>query len=411
MNFKNIILYESDNYHNFYPFEIMHPIWEIRVGNLRIFEKVQKIKSNSKLYFVGRKNHKKSFLERFNLNDFDKINGNCLFINSQVIPNQSFFDNLNFDLNRNYVLILKEKIIGFYLTDILNFDFKDEIIKDEKIENLNLGEIELNSVDYLNYLYDALDYNAKEINNDYDLLKNIYEEPDSENFPAVQIINSDNIIIGNNVQISPGVVIDASESKVIIENNVKIMPNATIIAPFSIGNNSIIKIGAKIYEENSFGEWCKVGGEIENTIIQSYSNKQHEGFLGHSYICEWVNLGADTNNSDLKNTYSNIKIRLRNEIVDTERMFLGLLCGDHTKSSINAMFTTGTTAGICGIIVRDWFMPNFINSFSWGGKSDSPIYKFEKALETAKIVMKRRNRDLSDTEILLMKEEYDKIKS
>lgn len=241
-----------------------------------------------------------------------------------------------------------------------------------------------------------------------ELIKKNLKTPEKEDYPNAFLINPEKIYLGGNVKIAPGSVIDASEGRVYLGDNVKVMPQATLIGPVAVGSYSTIKIGAKIYEDCSFGEWCKVGGEIENTIIQSYSNKQHEGFLGHSFISEWVNLGADTNNSDLKNTYGNIKIRMEDRIIDTERMFLGLLCGDHTKSSINAMFTTGSVAGICGIIVREWFMPNFIKSFTWGGKNDSPKYHLKKAIDTAKIVMGRRNKTLIDEEIELMKIEYEK---
>ena len=121
----------------------------------------------------------------------------------------------------------------------------------------------------------------------------------------------------------------------------------------------------KIYGKTSIGETCKIGGEVENSIVHAYSNKQHDGYLGHSYLCEWVNLGADTNTSDLKNTYGEIKVNLENKEINTHRIFLGLLCGDHTKAGINTMFTTGTVAGIAGILVNEWFLPNTIPSFSW----------------------------------------------
>ncbi|MFA7626651.1 MAG: hypothetical protein WCZ17_06340, partial [Candidatus Kapaibacterium sp.] len=217
------------------------------------------------------------------------------------------------------------------------------------------------------------------------------------------------IRIGNNVKISPSVVIDASEGKVLIDDDVKIMPQATILGPCFIGKGTTVKIGAKIYGETSIGPMCKVGGEIENTIIHAFSNKQHEGFLGHSYIGEWVNLGADTNNSDLKNTYGEINMILPHKEVKSGRIFLGLMCGDHTKSGINTMFTTGTVAGTCAILVKEWFLPNFIKSFSWGGKSNSPAFRFHKAIETAKIVMQRRGKVLTEEEIELLRLEYERI--
>jgi UDP-N-acetylglucosamine diphosphorylase/glucosamine-1-phosphate N-acetyltransferase len=184
------------------------------------------------------------------------------------------------------------------------------------------------------------------------------------------------------------------------------MPQSTIYGSCYIGCNTTIKVGAKIFSKTSIGPWCKVGGENENAIIQSYSNKQHDGYLGHSYLCEWVNIGAGSNTSDLKNTYGNIKVQLREKEINTERMFMGLLCGDHTKSAINTAFTTGTTAGICGILVADGFLPNVIPSFAWRGTKGCSQYKIDKALETAQIVMQRRNKKLLPEEIELIEQEY-----
>ncbi|HRT68391.1 MAG TPA: glucose-1-phosphate thymidylyltransferase, partial [Bacteroidota bacterium] len=144
---------------------------------------------------------------------------------------------------------------------------------------------------------------------------------------------------------------------------------------------------------------------------QSYANKQHDGFVGDSFISEWVNLGADTNTSNLKNNYAPIKIKIENEEINTGMMFLGLLCGDHTKSGINSMFNTGTICGISAMLVDEWYQPKFIPSFMWGGGKKSTIYEFDKAIETARVVMQRRGKILTDEEIHLMKKEHKRISS
>jgi UDP-N-acetylglucosamine diphosphorylase/glucosamine-1-phosphate N-acetyltransferase len=409
MKFKNILIFETEKHINYYPFNIMHPIWELRCGSFRLFEKVQKINKDANIRFVGRELHTKSFIKRFQINNDTNLSGAVLIMNAQIIPNKKFFKEIQ-NIDYNTKLTFNGHVAGYLLSDI------SKIIKNDKydislIYESELNTIEMKSVDFLEWIYESLDFNGSEIENDTELLGSDYTNPEPNEFLGSYLIEPKNIFIGNNVKIAPGAVLDASKGKIIIGHNSEIMPQATIVGPASVGENNKIKIGAKIYEDSSFGEWCKIGGEIENTIIQSYSNKQHEGFLGHSFISEWVNLGADTNNSDLKNTYGNIKIRMEDRIIDTGRMFMGLLCGDHTKSSINAMFTTGSVAGICGIIVREWFMPNYIKSFTWGGKNDSPQYHFKKAIETAKIVMKRRNKDITDEEIELMKIEYEKLNS
>ena len=169
-----------------------------------------------------------------------------------------------------------------------------------------------------------------------------------------------------------------------------IFPNAVIEGPCFIGKATKIKSGATIYENTTIGNVCKVGGEVEQSIFMDYSNKQHSGFIGHSYIGSWVNLGADTNNSDLKNNYSNIKIKLSNKEVDSGSQFLGLLIGDHSKSAINTMFNTGTVVGFSSNIFTSGFPDKFVPSFTWGGNESSISYDIKKAIETAKIVMSRR---------------------
>ena len=136
------------------------------------------------------------------------------------------------------------------------------------------------------------------------------------------------------------------KARIYISKNAMIMPNAVIGGPAFVGENSVIKISAKIYENTTIGETCKVGGEVEESIIHAYSNKQHEGFIGHSYVGEWVNIGADSNNSDLKNDYGNVKVYNDGALVDTGSQFVGLIMGDHSKCGINSMFNTGTVVDV-----------------------------------------------------------------
>jgi UDP-N-acetylglucosamine diphosphorylase/glucosamine-1-phosphate N-acetyltransferase len=139
---------------------------------------------------------------------------------------------------------------------------------------------------------------------------------------------------------------------------------------------------------------CKIGGEVEESVVQGWSNKQHEGFLGHAWLGEWVNLGADTNNSDLKNNYSSVRVWEVGRFVDSSRMFVGLLCGDHVKSAIDTQFNTGTVVGLSSQIFGSGFPPKFVPPFSWGGAAGLERYDLERALETARAVMARRRRDL-----------------
>lgn len=418
----NIILVDIDNDVNensennldYYPFCVLHPLFELRTGAYKSYERIGKLFSGAELFYKSSELKLKSFLKRNEITTNSKDTYNdCLVFNSKfLINNQSSnqikefiksnpFDNIKFTNNN--------EIVGYFFNAVLDKQLHniDWITNNSTLyEMFKFQDIEIENVSKINYIWDSLDFVGEMINEDKDLFNMSSPKSIGEgNF----VVNSNNLLVGKNVTIEPMVVLNAENGAIIIDNNAKIMSNTVIYGPCYIGKNSTIKPGAKIYPNTSIGEWCKVGGEVENSIFQAYSNKQHEGFLGHSFISEWVNLGADTNNSDLKNTYSNISMQLPHKLVNTNRIFLGLICGDHTKSGINSMFTTGTVSGLCGILVKEWFLPNYIKSYTWGGKTNSPIYKFEKAIETAKIVMNRRNKELCEEEIELLKLEYERV--
>jgi UDP-N-acetylglucosamine diphosphorylase/glucosamine-1-phosphate N-acetyltransferase len=207
---------------------------------------------------------------------------------------------------------------------------------------------------------------------------------------SVHTIKPENIFIGKNAVVKPGVVLDASNGPIIIEEDVEIFPNAVIEGPCFIGKGSKIKSCATIYENVTIGNTCKIGGEVEQSVFMPYSNKQHSGFIGHAYIGSWVNLGADTNNSDLKNNYSTVKATIGGKEIETGLQFLGLMMGDHSKSAINTMFNTGTVVGFSCNIFGPGFPDKYIPSFSWGGAESMTTYDVNKSMQTAKVVMSRR---------------------
>lgn len=409
MKLDPIILFESKSNENFYPFSILHPVWEMRVGAMRIFEKYMRVFDASNIsYYSANSLILESFLERFSIDNKLGNTKKSLILSSQLLPDTeliSSLDDLISDVSKNYKILLGEKIVGYY-TDA-------RIDGLEKLDNLvsnNYIEVELvPNTKYLNYIWDAISYNETVLIDDSNYYRH-YPTPKEDFSKGVHYLEKNHIFIHESVKLHPNVVIDATDGAVMIDENVKIMAGTTILGPCYIGKNSTIKVGAKIYGSTSIGEVCKVGGEVEGSIIQSYSNKQHDGFLGHSFISEWVNLGADTNTSDLKNTYSEITVLQRDNEVKTGTMFLGLICGDHTKSAINTQFNTGTIAGVCGILVRPGFLPNHIKSFSWGGLQTSPTYKYSKAIEVCEIVMERRGKQLAASERQLLQLEYDKVK-
>jgi UDP-N-acetylglucosamine diphosphorylase/glucosamine-1-phosphate N-acetyltransferase len=250
---------------------------------------------------------------------------------------------------------------------------------------LPIREVE---ADFINFPWDLVNMNGEEIENDSRLLglEGIHSSvPD-----GVLLVNEPSISLGEGVSLAPGVVLDASEGPIHIADDATIMANSSLMGPLSVGEGSIIKMGSKIYGETSIGPVCKIGGEVAETIVHGYANKQHEGFVGHSYLGEWVNLGAGTETSDLKNNYSTVKVRLDDETLDTGEMFVGLYMGDHSKCGIGTIFNTGSVVGACCNVFGAGYPPKFIPSFAWGGSAGFEEYDLDRALETAGRAMRRR---------------------
>src|SRR5262249_9970281 len=214
-------------------------------------------------------------------------------------------------------------------------------------------------------------------------------------YPGVHLLQDGAIRIGPGCRIKPGSVLDAEDGPIVLERDVEVQPGVVLRGPVFVGAGCVLKSGAKIHAGTSFGPVCKIGGEVEESIVQGWSNKQHEGFLGHAYLGEWVNLGADTNNSDLKNNYSSVRVWEGGGMVETGSMFMGLVAGDHVRSAIQASLNTGTVVGPCSQIFGAGFPPKFVPPFSWGGAAGLQAHRFEAALATARIVMQRRQVELT----------------
>jgi UDP-N-acetylglucosamine diphosphorylase/glucosamine-1-phosphate N-acetyltransferase len=215
-----------------------------------------------------------------------------------------------------------------------------------------------------------------------------------------QPLSTSNTVIGDAKQIflEEGAIVEASilntnAGPIYIAKDSEIMEGSVVRGPFSLGEHAALKLSTKIYGPTTVGPHSKVGGEVNNSVIFAYSNKGHDGFLGNSVIGEWCNLGADTNNSNLKNNYGNVKLYnyAQDKMIDTGLQFCGLIMGDHSKCGINTMFNTGTVVGVGANIFGGGFPPTHIPSFSWGGADGMEEYKFDKMIETANRVYARRN--------------------
>jgi len=237
-------------------------------------------------------------------------------------------------------------------------------------------------------IWDVIAFHGDEILRDAETLELGRIEGDVH--PAAAIVNRSNIYVGPGAVVRAGAVLDADEGFVAVGAGALVDPQAVLMQNVFLAPWSRAKIGAKIYSNVSIGTASRIGGEVEDSIIEPFANKQHDGFLGHSYISSWCNLGAGTNTSDLKNNYSRITLLLNGREKMTGLQFLGLLMGDHSKSSINSMFNTGTVVGTGANVFDGGFPPKEVPSFSWGGRGGLVPYEIEKAVETARKVMERR---------------------
>ncbi len=408
----SICLFEGLYYTRLLPLVYFRPVYDLRCGILTLREKVmlQFPEIPISLHCRGYLNDLvKQQNPSYNVN---LINGkSCLLINGRVIVDENFRNQISLDGNDTLYVkgetIIAAKVSGYklesikhQLSDLFSLsDFKDLVKK----------EID---VDVINYPWNLIGNNGKQLVNDFKNLTKNYKGSKIKGtvYEGAHLLNIENIFIDEGAKVKPGVVLDAEEGPIYIGKKATIYPNATIEGPAYIGDETKIKVGAKIYEDTSIGPVCKVGGEVEASIIHSYSNKQHDGFLGHSYLGMWVNLGADTNNSDLKNNYGSVKVVINGEQIDSGSMFVGLTIGDHSKSAINTMFNTGTVVGVSSNIYGAGFPDKYIPSFSWGGSESLTSYDLERSLEVAKRVMSRRKIELTDIDERLFRKIFDLTK-
>jgi len=371
----NYILFDGPSRNNFLPLTYTRPVAEIRVGILTIREKWEAF-LESTITFVT-----EDYLsEKFPMVEFDKN----IFINASFLPNAKIV-NLIINLKPNELINSGNDLIAFYANES-----QDEVDLD------SFTKIEYNEkVLHINSLTDIFKINSLAIEEDFKLL--------TKNRDSSKISNTNNLINSDNIFLEEGVsmeysTLNASNGPIYISKNCEIMEGSLIRGPFALCENSTLKLGSKIYGGTTIGPNCKIGGEVKNSVVIGNSNKGHDGFLGNSLIGEWCNLGADTNTSNLKNNYTDIKIWNydSNKFLSTGEQFCGLIMGDHSKSGINTMFNTGTVVGVCSNIFGSGFPRNFIPSFSWGGNKGFSNYKIEKAFEVNDIVMKRRNCNFSD---------------
>ncbi len=400
-----LCIFEDEGYKNLLPLAYFRPVYDLRCGINTLREKIARAYPDLPLTLLCR-----DYLEEVTKEANPELTVNqlseddYLFVNGRVLFNDALKSRLN--TLREGLYLQGETVVAAVVPPEKLGALQARVgqpLRKEDFSGLPIQEIEAT---ILNYTWDFVHHNPEQISADFAY----YDQGgvlEGQIYENVSILNKSAVFIGEGAQIKPGVILDAEEGPIYIARGAKILHNATIIGPAFVGEQSAVKIGAKIYEGVSIGQVCKVGGEVEESIIHSYSNKQHDGFLGHAYLGQWVNIGADTNNSDLKNNYGNVKVYVNGKMVDSGSMFVGATIGDHSKTGINTMLNTGTVIGVFSNVYGSGFPPKFIPSFSWGGAEGLVEHRFEKALATARQVMKRRNKTLTPALEKLYRQVYE----
>ncbi|MDG2444036.1 MAG: GlmU family protein [Flavobacteriaceae bacterium] len=382
----NYILFDSDVRNSLLPFTYTRPVAEIRIGILTIREKWE--------FFLG-------FTTTTITEEYLEAKYPMVELNENILINASFLPTKNLvnqvrKLSKNQAIFQGEQIVAFFTSDTQeNVDF-------DSYEQLKFQE----DLIQIKHTSDIFSLNDKAIQADFDLLT---EGRTSQPIPdGVHTIQKQNIFIEQGATVSYSS-LNASKGPIYIGKDSEIMEGCLVRGPFALGESSILKMGTKVYGATTVGPFCKVGGEINNSVLFGYSSKGHEGFLGNSVLGEWCNIGADSNSSNLKNNYAEVKLwNYENErFTNTGLQFCGLIMGDHSKCGINTMFNTGTVVGVSANIFGSGFPRNFIPSYSWGGAAGFTIYQMKKVIEVAKVVMKRRDLELSETDISILQHVFD----
>ncbi len=387
----NVILFDDYSRTDLLPFTYTKPVCELRFGILTIKEKWDLILGTSCSYQT----------ENYLSNSFlSKYGDETIFINGKITPNAELIAAIT-NLELETGLKQDKDLIAFKTNskNKLNITSSFKLATECTVEYLKIC-----------FTYDIFKKNAEAISADFELLtKNKKSQP----------LSSTNILIGNasKLFIEEGVSIQASilnttTGCIYLAKDSEVMEGSAIRGPFALGEHSALKLNTKIYGATTIGPHCKVGGEVNNSVIFGYSNKAHDGFLGNSVIGEWCNLGADTNNSNLKNNYGNVKLYnyTHQKMLDTQLQFCGLMMGDHSKCGINTMFNTGTVVGVGANIFGSGFPPNHLPSFSWGGAEATEIYLLDKMIETAHRVYARRELILTRNDITVLTHIFNETK-
>jgi len=364
-----ILLADNGLHLRFAPLTLTRPVGNLRIGILTNDERWARLLPNAEVFFET-----EQYLQT-------KFKGTAEYdwrVNSAVIPTEALIEAAKL-LKDGDVLVENEELL------------------------IEVGSAPINRVSYsgeklviLKQRWDIYQRNGEVLRSDFDLIKKnrVSQQISSTN----NLIGSENQLFVEEGVKMEGCILNTTTGPIYLGKNAEVMEGSIIRGPFALGEEACVKLGTKIYGPTTIGPQCRVGGEVNNSVFQAFSNKGHDGFIGNAVLGEWCNLGADTNSSNLKNNYSTVKAYSyeTDKMEDTDITFMGLIMGDHSKCGINTMFNTATVVGVSANIYGANFPSKKIDSFSWGGAEESVVFELDKAIEVAKAMMARRNIEFTE---------------
>jgi len=386
------LIFEGQSHFDLYPLTMTRPLWDLRVGISKLHEKWTHLLPAPPAKWASHYLHP-YFSDAAPTGEYTAFN-------AAFIPQADFIRDLTEALAPNTFLLSDAGHVIAFRTDSESFSLPVEPISKAIVADSGLKEVAYTDAlpPAIHHPWDIFQHNRHALLLDLERIR--AERPNHGIQDAhTTVYGRDNVFVEEGANVKAAI-IDAEGGPVYIGRHATIQPGAIIQNAHAILDHATISMGAKLRGDSTIGPWSKVGGEVGNSVIQGYSNKAHDGYLGNSVIGHWCNLGADTNTSNLKNNYTEVKVwnYPKHGFKKSGTIFCGLIMGDHSKCGINTMFNTGTVVGVSANVFGDGYPRNFIPSFSWGGPKGVSTYRLDKAAETARIVMARRKIEFSQTD-------------
>lgn len=410
-----ICLVEDQGYRNLFPLTKTRPSFGLRCGRFTIEERITKILSPyaDRFYYLMRPELWPVWKDRCGENKPCSFGipqeGNRLILNGRALMDERALNKiLTFADNGESVIWLAEDTWAAVYLPAGEESFEGDVLTDNRLHVSSFKKQHYLNAPIITYTWDLTQHNAEMIQADFSYLdrrRMRLRYPPLPRFTAV--IDNKKLLIGQNTEIQPFVTLDARNGPIIIGDNTTIESGTYVKGPVSIGDNCLISANTKMYDNTTIGDVCKAGGEISHTIIHAFSNKRHDGFLGNAYLGEWINMGAGTTNSNLKNNYNTIQVQVDGETIDTGSQFVGLYMGDHCRTGIGTVFNTATFVGVGCNIFGEGFPPRYIEDFTWNGISEKEMYDFDKFATSVHRMMIRREAEPSREEMQLLKSLHD----